>query len=225
MALSWHTASLPAVQQRSQHISEVVSRILRVLPGLLVLQRHRLIWLFLQQHYLLTSRSPLRLLHIAPEPALAAKIRTIAHIRYTSADLHDPRAMEKMDISDIRHADGTFDAVLCSHVLEHVADDRKAMRELHRVLAPGGWALILAPAREGLTLTIEDLTIEDPGERERRFGQHDHVRIYSLTDLTQRLRDAGFEVESYVTDQVATSRDIQRLGLSPRERLWMCRRN
>lgn len=186
------------------------------------LQRHRLIWLFLQQHHLLTIRSPLRLLHIAPEPALAAKIRTIAHIRYTSADLHDPRAMERMDISDIRHADGAFDAVLCSHVLEHVADDRKAMRELHRVLAPGGWALILAPAREGLT--VEDPTIEDPGERERRFGQHDHVRIYGLTDLTQRLRDAGFDVEVYLTEQVASPHDVGRFGLSQGERLWLCRR-
>ncbi|BCX02957.1 MAG: type 11 methyltransferase [Candidatus Roseilinea sp.] len=184
------------------------------------LQRHRLIWLFLQQQSLLSNHVPLRLLHIAPEPALAAKFRAIAHIRYISADLHDPRAMERMDINDIRHPAGAFDATLCSHVLEHVADDRRAMRELHRVLVSGGWALILAPAREGPT--IEDPTIKDPNERERRFGQHDHVRIYGYTDLMQRLRNAGFNVEVYTSEQVASPRDVQRFGLSPSERLWLC---
>lgn len=185
------------------------------------LQRHRLVWLFLQQHGLLASHASLRLLHIAPESALAAKFCAIANVRYISADLHNPHAMERMDISDIRHADGSFDAVLCSHVLEHVADDRKAMRELHRVLAPGGWALILVPAYDGPT--IEDPTITDPSERERRFGQHDHVRIYGL-DVTQRLRDAGFDVEIYTTEQVASPSDVERFGLSPGERLWLCRK-
>jgi SAM-dependent methyltransferase len=90
-------------------------------------------------------------------------------------------------------ADGSFDLILCSHVLEHVPDDGAAMAELRRVLAPGGLCLVLTPYRPEVT-TYEDPGITSPLDRMVAFGQQDHVRIYG-NDLTDRLRGAGFEVE------------------------------
>jgi len=185
------------------------------------LQRHRLVWLFLQQRGLLTAHSPLRLLHVAPEPALEAQFRALRGVRYLSIDLFNPHAMETMDVCDIRREDGAFDAIYCSHVLEHVPDDRKAMREFWRVLAPGGWALILVPIT-GRT-TDEDPSVTHPAERQRRFGQHDHVRVYG-TDVIDRLRAASLEVESCTTEGIASALEIERFGLARGEILLLCRR-
>ncbi len=128
--------------------------------------------------------------------------------------------MEKMDICNIQHSDGTFDAVYCSHVLEHVPDDRKAIRELHRVLAPAGWALILVPMRGDVT--DEDPTIVDPVARQRRFGQHDHVRMYGR-DIIDRLAEAGFDVTLHCTEDIADEGEIKRMGLTRGEKLLFCR--
>jgi SAM-dependent methyltransferase len=110
-------------------------------------------------------------------------------------DLVAEAADQRVDILDIPFADGTWDIILCNHVLEHVDDDGRAMRELYRVMAPGGWALLLVPFRP------DRPTDEDPGagaeERIRRFGQHDHVRLYGR-DYPDRLRAAGFAIEQEV---------------------------
>jgi SAM-dependent methyltransferase len=97
-----------------------------------------------------------------------------------------------MDLTDIQYPDGAFDIVMVSHVLEHIPDDRRAMRELRRVTSPGGWALLQVPLRDGPTL--EDPSITDPDERVRAFGQADHVRMYG-PDIAERLTQGGFRVE------------------------------
>ena len=100
--------------------------------------------------------------------------------------------MVEMDITDIQYPDDSFDAIYCSHVLEHVPDDAKAMSELYRVLKPGGWAILAVPIRGDTT--FEDPTTTEPEERERLFGQSDHVRYYGK-DFKDRLEAAGFEVK------------------------------
>lgn len=60
-----------------------------------------------------------------------------------------------MDITDIQYSDQSFDVIYCSHVLEHIHDDMKAMAEFFRVLRNGGWAILLVPIRA-------DRTFEDP---------------------------------------------------------------
>lgn len=184
--------------------------------------RHRALWLYLHERTDLFSGKGLRVLHFAPERALGARLATASGIRYTSADLEDPAAMEHFDITDIPHPDGSFDAILCIHVLEHVGDDRKAMRELRRILAPGGFAIVLVPLDLGREHTYEDASITDPKEREREFWQADHLRLYGR-DLPERLREAGFDV---TVDRWVRSLDlqtIQRHGLFPLEDMYVCR--
>lgn len=160
-----------------------------------------------------------KLLHIAPEPQMSLLFRRVENIEYLSADLCDPRAMVRMDITDIHYPDDTFDIVYCSHVLEHIPDDRKAMRELHRVLRPGGWAILQVPIASGST--FEDRSVTNSQERERLFGQHDHVRRYGL-DYQDRLREAGFDVT--IDGYARGMRDptIRRFGLDRTEDIFLC---
>jgi SAM-dependent methyltransferase len=161
-------------------------------------ERHRALWLYLDGHRELLESAG-SLLHFAPEWCLERRLRAVPGIRYVTADL-DPAIGElTLDVTDLALADGAFDAILCSHVLEHVPDDAAAMRELHRVLAPGGWAIVMVPLDTGRQHTYEDPTIVDPAEREREFLQHDHVRLYA-PDIAGRLGAAGFAV---ATERVA----------------------
>jgi SAM-dependent methyltransferase len=150
------------------------------------------------------------MLHLAPEPAFESRFRKLVGEGYLSADIEASAAMVQMDISDIRYPDESFDIVYCSHVLEHVPDDRRAMRELHRVLRNDGWAIIDVPIM--LERTIEDPSLTDPSERTRRFGQPDHVRAYG-TDYLDRLREAGFVVSARTVGDIVRQDDIQRFGL------------
>jgi predicted SAM-dependent methyltransferase len=121
------------------------------------------------------------------------------NLDYVSADLNSPYAMLNMDVTDIFYEECLFDVILCSHVLEHVEDDRKAIREFHRVLKPGGWAILQVPVSSELEETLEDTKVETPEERELAFGLKEHVRKYGL-DYKDRLESAGFtvNVDQYV---------------------------
>lgn len=194
-------------------------------PSCGALERHRLAWLyFLNETDLFAGPEPKRMLHVAPEPVLFAKLRSEPLIDYVSADLTPSYAqdeMERMDITDIGYADDTFDAIYCSHVLEHVPDDRKAMRELARVLKPTGWAIILVPIlRE---LTEEDPTVVTAEERSKRFGQFDHVRAYGK-DYANRLADAGFAVTvDHYSERIGPTRAL-RYGLLRGEDVYYLRK-
>lgn len=154
------------------------------------LPRHRFLWLYLTQRARLDGRQAV--LHLAPEPMigqrLAAKVR-----EYVSADIEAGRASVQADITALPFPDEHFDLVICSHVLEHVPDDRAAIREMQRVLRPGGVALIQTPVNYDQSVTYEDPGASDPDERLRRFSQSDHVRVFA-PDLRQRLEDAAFAV-------------------------------
>jgi SAM-dependent methyltransferase len=185
--------------------------------------RHRALWLYLHERTNLFSGEGLSVLHFAPEHALGRRLAATPGIRYVSADLDAPEAMEHFDITDIPHPDDSWDAILCIHVLEHVPDDRRAMRELHRVVKPDGWAIVLVPLDLDRSETYEDPSITDPAERERAFWQADHLRLYGR-DLPDRLREAGFDV---TVDQWVRGLDpatIKRYGLFPLEDMYVCRK-
>lgn len=164
------------------------------------LERHRLLWMFLASRPQLLEGTR-RLLHIAPEPIMAGLFTSVPGIHYISADLMAETNV-RLDITALPFADGSLDAVVCNHVLEHVPDDRTAMREFRRVLSPRGWAILQSPLDPRRAVTFEDFSIQDPAERERVFGQFDHVRIYGR-DYFDRLATAGFRVEAVpFADQV-----------------------
>jgi SAM-dependent methyltransferase len=176
------------------------------------LERHRLVWLYFQQRTNLFDGSPKRVLHVAPELCLEPRLRKRLRDSYVTADLASPRAAVAMDITDIRYPDESFDVIFCSHVLEHVPDDRRAMAEFFRVLKGDGWAILLVPITAAAT--VEDPTVVDPAERLRLFGQEDHVRRYG-PDYLDRLRTAGFEVYTTLVSDFVSADDAVRMGLTP----------
>jgi SAM-dependent methyltransferase len=185
------------------------------------LERHRLMWLYLPERTDICGPTPKKLLHVAPELQLATLFRSIPSVDYLSGDLSFDEAMVRMDITDIQFPDQSFDIIHCSHVLEHVSDDRKAMREICRVLKPGGWAILQVPFFA--EVSWEDPSVTDPKERERLFGQHDHVRAYGK-DYRDRLVDAGFSVT--VDDYVRTidRKKATLYGLDLEEDIYLCRK-
>ena len=116
-----------------------------------------------------------------------------------------------MDITDIQYPDESFDVIYCSHVLEHVPDDKKAMREFLRVLKPNGWAMLLVPIIG--EHTTEDLSITDPAQRAMLYGQEDHVRNYGR-DYEDRLQEAGFEVTVISPECFMSTEEIVRMGIT-----------
>jgi SAM-dependent methyltransferase len=167
--------------------------------------------------------TPKTMLHIAPETFFETRFRNHLGQSYITADLLDPNAMVKMDVTDIQFPDMLFDVVFCSHVLEHIHDDRKAIKEFFRVLKSGGWAIILVPIMSDRT--FEDPTVTDSAERFRLFGQKDHVRVYG-PDFYYRLQDAGFDVKVIFVDELFSKPDQTRLGLSAASgAIYHCTRN
>ena len=186
--------------------------------------RERLLLLFLQARTRVFDE-PTRLLHVAPERRLERVLRAAGTVDYLTADLHAKHVMVRMDVTRIEYPEGTFDAVICNHVLEHVPDDRKAMAEIFRVLAPGGWAILQIPISKLLKETYEDFSIVDVEERERLFGQGDHARIYGQ-DYVTRLASVGYEVEevSWADDPVHFGGASNRFSLLPDETIYFVRK-
>ena len=194
-------------------------------PRCLSLERHRLLWLWLNREGKLAEMvaGNRKFLHIAPEVCLSKKFEKILPLEnYITADLESPLAKVKMDVQNIPFADDTFDVVFCNHVLEHVEGDRLAMREMWRVMRPGGWGVMLSPVDETRAETFEDDTITDPAERTRIFGQYDHRRIYGM-DYARRLQETGWKVEEI--DYLATlTPEEQRLYALRREVLYIVKK-
>ena len=161
-------------------------------PSCLSLERHRLIWLYLKEKTNFFS-AQLDVLHIAPEPCFMKRFDKQHGEKYITADIESPLAKVKMDIHQIPFSENIFDVVICNHVLEHVQDDIKAMSEIRRVLKPGGWAIMQVPFFSPVPdVTFEDTTITDPQEREKFFGQNDHVRMFGK-DYSKRIERAGLK--------------------------------
>ena len=134
------------------------------------------------------------MLHIAPEQEFLRRFKKMKNLEYTSADLFSPIVDVKADILDLPFEDESFDVIFCNHVLEHIIDDKKAMSELYRVMKKGGWGILQVPMKNSLEKTYEDFTITDPKEKQKHFGQYDHVRWYGM-DYFERLQNVGFDTD------------------------------
>ena len=195
-------------------------------PSTLSLERHRLLWLYLQNETdffqsELDSDSPvtqnkriklrkdaetssaLKVLHFAPEQEFYKRFKKQTNIEYTTTDLLSPLADVKADICNLPFEDNAYDIIFCNHVLEHIPDDTKAMKELFRVLKPGGMGIFQIPQDLSRASAFTDDTIVDQKERAKIFGQYDHVRVYGR-DYFDKLRSIGFKViEEDYTHKIA----------------------
>jgi SAM-dependent methyltransferase len=193
-----------------------------ICPGCGAHERHRALAIYLRERTELGRRA-LRLLHFAPEHALDQVLEPMPGLDRVTADLEPGTADLEIDITQIALGDASFDVILCSHVLEHVEDDGAAMAELHRVLAPGGFALVLVPLDLEREATLEDASVRTPEERVAAYWQEDHVRLYAL-DIGDRLAAAGFGVAvERLADELAP-RDVSRYGLVPADVIFRCER-
>jgi len=189
-------------------------------PSTLSLERHRLLWLYLEKE---TSffEQPLKVLHFAPEQAFYKRFRELSNLEYTTTDLNSPLADVKADICDLPFEGNTYDFILCNHVLEHIPNDKKAMQEIYRVLKPGGTAILQIPQDLKNKETFEDNSITDPKERTRIFGQYDHVRVYGR-DYFNKLRNIGFKVDEVDYTSRFTSAEIDKYRLAKGEVIPVC---
>ena len=182
--------------------------------------RHRRDWLFLER--LEIPPAAPRLLDIAPAWSLARRLRAWAGPGYIAGDLEDRGvASVRMDACRLPLRDSSVGAVVCIHVLEHVSDDRAAIREMFRVLDPSGWALITVPLSTAPE-TLEDPSVTSPEERRRLFGETTHLRLHGA-DFPERLREAGFEVTTHPASE-APEGDRRRFGLLLDETVHLCRK-
>ncbi len=187
-------------------------------PSTLSLERHRLLWLYLKNetNFFKPTSNKLKVLHFAPEQAFYKRFKKLKHIDYTTTDLNSPLADIKADICNLPFKNNSYDIILCNHVLEHIPDDTKAMKELFRILKPGGLGVLQIPQDLNREITFEDDSIKDPKERAKIFGQYDHVRVYGR-DYFDKLRNIGFSVNEVNYTKTLTKESIKRYCLADGE--------
>jgi SAM-dependent methyltransferase len=173
-----------------------------------------MVWLFLMKNTSVLE-SPIKALHFAPEYCLYEKFKSLKEVEYVPADLGIgyPKGTYKIDITKITFPDNYFDLIICNHVLEHVLDDRSAMKELYRVLSENGYCLVTLPIKENQEFTFEDPSITSASERKKHFGQWDHVRWYGM-DVMERLANAGFSVMNSKYGLTFPLEDQRKFGLN-----------
>jgi SAM-dependent methyltransferase len=186
------------------------------------LERHRLLFLYLKHKTDFFSQH-LRVFDIAPSYSMQQKFMHSANLDYLSTSLDDSWAMTHLDITSLPLPDNHFDCILCYHVLEHIADDLQAMRELLRVLKPHGWAILQSPIDTTRETTLENAQATTPEARRDLFGQEDHVRIYGR-DYIERMKKAGFVVTQDTFVQDLSDKMIDNFGLMKEEVLFICKK-
>ncbi|MGZ4928907.1 MAG: class I SAM-dependent methyltransferase [Halobacteriota archaeon] len=197
-------------------------------------ERHRLLYLYLKNRTSLFFEN-VTVLQLAPEYCLGEILALAPNVQYVSADLCTagecvwstrsfglelPLVMVKTDITELSFPNNCFDVILCLHVLEHIPNDTEAIKELFRVLKPGGWAIVQVPIDKTRNTTFEDPEIVSPTQREIAFGQHDHVRLYGL-DYKDRLEKVGFlvKIDQYVKELPIET--VKRCGLDYEEDIYL----
>jgi len=153
--------------------------------------RNRRLWNILKSEFL---KSDIRVIHFSPSRSLKRYLSKDLSLNYITSDyLGEFDAEKHYNITNISESDNSFDLIICYHILEHIEDDQAAMKELYRILKKGGSCIIQTPFKDGEI--YEDDSIKSAEDRLKYFGQEDHLRIYSVDGLTDRLIQSGFEVK------------------------------
>jgi SAM-dependent methyltransferase len=191
--------------------------------------KERLVWAFLLFNTdILTTERPISVLHIAPEKNTMHRLKALPHVTYVSGDkfegdvrYSDGRYGNSIEL-DVRHIpfkDDSFDMVLCNHVMEHVPEDIRGMKEIYRVLKLGGLAILQTPVSRALSHTIEG-GAETDAERLEKFGQADHVRIYAEKEYVARLKSVGLNARAIARSEVVDHEKTKFWGLNTEEKIY-----
>ena len=192
-------------------------------PSCLSLERHRMMWWYLKEQSDFFTKGK-KVLHIAPELCFIKRFEAFHGDNYITADIESPLAKVKLDVLDMPFEDDSFDIVFCNHVLEHVSDDIKAMSEIYRVMKPGGWGILQVPLFHPLKeSTYEDFSITNPTEREKVFGQSDHVRLYGK-DYIDRLKSVGFNASEVRPQAKLSDAEMKRYALPADEPIFLVKK-
>jgi SAM-dependent methyltransferase len=177
-------------------------------------QRHRLLYFYLKKILDKNiNKDKIKLLHFAPEECISKFIKSNKNINYISADLNQNSAMRKEDITSLSFNDNFFDIIICSHVLEHIEDDRQAVREIYRVLKPGGIAIIIVPQDLKRESTYENDKVNSEEEREKEFWYFEHLRLYGR-DFKKRIEKSGLKLKEEFSSSNLTPEDSRKFGLA-----------
>ena len=160
-----------------------------------------------------------KILHFSPSKSIKQKIESIKSIDYTSTDYAGEfQASKKLNIEAIEESDNSYDLVICYHILEHIPNDLQAMKELYRILIPNGICFIQTPFKSGDIYENESIKTEE--ERLQHFGQKDHLRIYSVKGLMDRLESVGFDLQLLKYEEI----EGNKYGFNPNENIIKARK-
>ena len=164
---------------------------------------------------------PISLIDFAPSETLASFIKSFPFVKYRSADLYMENVDDKVDLTDMTiYPDNSFDIFICSHLLEHIEDDRKALSELYRILKPSGFGILMVPISTILKKDYEDASVTTPEGRWTHFAQDDHVRIYSKQGFTDKVKNQGFSLLDLGVDYFG-EKVFERNGIHKRSVLYV----
>ncbi len=192
-----------------------------VCPGCGVVERHRLLWLYLEAQTTLLTDSH-QLLYLAPTDILQEKFKQYKNIFYLSADLESPLAMQHFDIMDIPIPNNSFSFIICSHILAHVKDSKKALEELYRILKPDG-ILLLLDDYESRPKTLEDKNVTTPEERKIAYGQSDRWRLFGK-DFLNEITTCGFKITKSDFASSFPKDEIIKYRLDELEKIYTCKK-
>jgi predicted SAM-dependent methyltransferase len=184
----------------------------------------RLQWLYLK-HETNLMKEKINLLHFGPEYCYYRKFKEMNNINYYPVDKNNNKYSKDIiyaDLTELNIEANTFEMIICNHVLEHVENDKKAIKEMYRALKPGGTAIITVPIDSTRIETYEDLSVTKSKDREREFGQWDHLRYYGL-DFQQRLESAGFIAKTEHYARSFSNGDYEKYGLAD-EPIFVCKK-
>jgi len=182
--------------------------------------RERHLLLYFRATGLLSLIQGKRILHLAPEKHISAIIMGMQPARYVMGDLYPGPGMELVDLQDIAYPAGSFDLVIANHVLEHVNDDIRALREIRRVLCEGGHAILQTPYSQALTCKFENSGISSGKARLQAYGQEDHVRLYGR-DIFERFASIGLADRTIRHEEALPDVDALKYGVNPQEPFFL----